>query len=234
MHISHRISENLERLVSMGGYGSGRSGGRPTVESGLTLDLSRIFKTGWLKPGATTRGVLRWTNVRTSQETASMGFEAQLGENYGSIRLNWTSTNLLSGEKRQCENSIALTTTPQPFGGRRWWFVCPRTGRHVVRLHVPPGASVFACRAAHGLAHRSQRETASDRAFSRAFALRWKLGDTGRIGGYIAKPKGMHRRTFERAMDRIDRAEAIVTTHMAAWLDPFQAERVLERAAKKE
>ena len=113
----------------MGGYGSGRSGGRPTVESGLTLNLPRLFKTGWLKPGAWTSGVLRWSIVGTGEETASMGFEARLGEGEGYIRLHWTSTNRWSGEKRQCENHITLTTSPQPFGGRRWWFVCPRTGR---------------------------------------------------------------------------------------------------------
>jgi hypothetical protein len=49
----------------MGGYGSGRSGGRPTVEDSLTLNLPRLFKTGWLKPGARTSGMLRWSVVGT-------------------------------------------------------------------------------------------------------------------------------------------------------------------------
>jgi hypothetical protein len=35
----------------MGGFGSGRSEGRPTVEDSLTHDLRRLFKTGWLKGG---------------------------------------------------------------------------------------------------------------------------------------------------------------------------------------
>lgn len=63
----------------MGGYGSGRWGGRPTVESGLTLNLPRLFKTGWLKPGAWTAGTLRWFAAGTDEETASMDFEARLG-----------------------------------------------------------------------------------------------------------------------------------------------------------
>src|SRR5262245_33915965 len=112
----------------MGGYGSGRSGGRPTVEDSLTLNLPLLFKTGWLKPGARTSGTLRWSVVGTGEETASMGFEGYLGAEEGYIRLDWTSTNRRSGEKRQCENHITLTTTPQPFGGRRWWFMCPRMG----------------------------------------------------------------------------------------------------------
>jgi hypothetical protein len=57
----------------MGGDGSGRSEGRPTVADSLSLDLPRLFKTGWLKPGARTPGTLRWSIVGTGEETASIG-----------------------------------------------------------------------------------------------------------------------------------------------------------------
>jgi hypothetical protein len=77
----------------VGGYGSWRSGGRPTVESGLTLDLQRLFKTGWLKADARILGLLRWTLVRTGEETASIGFESDLGHETGYAQLRWTSTN---------------------------------------------------------------------------------------------------------------------------------------------
>ena len=93
------------------------------------------------------------------------------------------------------------------------WFVCPRTGQLAARLHLPSGADTFACRKAYRLAYRSQRQTPCDRAISRAFSLRHKLGDDGGIGDYVTKPKGMHQRTFERAMGRIDRAEDIVDGH---------------------
>src|ERR1700730_7834802 len=102
-----------------GGYGSGRSGGRPTVEDSLSLNLPRFFMMGWLKPGAWTSGTLRWTIVGIGKETASIGFEARLGEEEGHVRLHWTSANRWSGEKRQCENRIELTTRAQPLGGRR-------------------------------------------------------------------------------------------------------------------
>ena len=45
-------------------------GGRPTVESSLTLDLQRLFKTGWLKADARILGLLQWTLVRTGEEAA--------------------------------------------------------------------------------------------------------------------------------------------------------------------
>ncbi len=36
----------------MGGYGSGRHGGRPTVEDGLTINLALMFRRGWVRDGA--------------------------------------------------------------------------------------------------------------------------------------------------------------------------------------
>jgi hypothetical protein len=96
---------------------------------------------------------LRWSIVGTGEEIASMGFEARLGEEEGYVRLHWTSTNRGSGERRQCENRITLTTRSQPFGGLRWWFVCPRTGQPAARLHLPSGAYTFACRKAYRLAY---------------------------------------------------------------------------------
>jgi hypothetical protein len=175
----------------MGGYGSGRSGGRPTVESSLTLDLQRLFKTRWLKAGARTSGLLQWTLVRTGEVTDSIGFKSDLGEQTGYVQLRWTSTNQRSGEKRQRENRITLTTSPQPFGGRRWFFICPRTGEKAQKLHLPSGADTFASRKAYRLGYRSQRESSRDRSLSRAFALRRKIGGEAGIGDYIPKPKGM-------------------------------------------
>ena len=46
----------------------------------------------------------------------------------------------LAGQRRQ---------SAQPFGGRRWWFICPRTGRRVLKLHKPSGALTFASRQAY-------------------------------------------------------------------------------------
>ena len=144
-----------------------------------------------------------------------MGFQSDLGEESGYVRLHWTSTDRRIGEARQCENRIMLTTRPQPFGGRRWFFVCPHTGENATKLHLPSGAYTFASRKAYRLGYRCQRESPRDRSLSRAFAPRGKIGGEGGIGDYILKPKGMHWRTFERAMERVNGAEEIVEAHTA-------------------
>ena len=138
----------------MGGYGSGRSGGRPTTDSGLTLTLLRdqLFR-----PGCAWGGSLVWTNTTTGERIGSISYEAHLGQESGRVRLKYTTTRL-DGERRESDYWIQLETTPQPFGGRRWWFVCPRTERRAAKLYLPTGAFTFASRQAYRLAYRSQRE----------------------------------------------------------------------------
>ncbi len=205
----------------MGGLGSGRWGGRPTVESCLTLNLSHLFKSGWLKDRACTAGTLQWSTAWIGDEIASVDFESCLGEEAGYMHLRWRSTDQRTGERRECESRVALTTRPQPFGGRRWWFICPRTGYLASRLHLPDGACNFACRAAYQLGYLWQRQTPRDRALSHAYALRQRLGNNGVIGEYFFKPKGMHWRTFERLAARIFKVEDIVQGHAARFLARF-------------
>ena len=57
----------------------------------------------------------------------------------GRLRLRYTTTTA-GGEKRDSDYPIILVTTQQPFGGRRWWFNCPRTGDLVSKLYLPNGA----------------------------------------------------------------------------------------------
>ena len=201
----------------MGGYGSGRSGGRPTVESGLTLHLYRLIRQGLLVPSQNLSGSIVWTRVSTGERTASMGYEAHMSVDSGRIRLRYTTTTY-GGEKRDSDYSIMLVTTPQPLGGRRWWFRCPRSGDLVSKLHLPNGAYTFASRRAYRLGYLCQRKSPRDRSLSRAFALREKIGGKGGIGDYIPRPKGMHTRTFEGVMEKIYGAEEIVDTHTALLL----------------
>jgi hypothetical protein len=137
---------------------------------------------------------LRWSIVGTGEEIASIGFEARLGEKDGYIRLHWTST------------SIGFPAS-EGLGPR--WQMQPLGELARVRADEPPSSAT----------ERSQRETPRDRALSGAFALRRKLGADGGIGDYVTKPKGMHWRTFERAVERIDRAEGIVARHTVLLLD---------------
>ena len=197
----------------MGGYNSGNHGGRPTVEASLALNLPKLLRDGLARPNVSRFGSLIWTNTDTGKQTASIRYEAHLEDTYGRIRLLYTSTDYWTGEKRTQDYWVNLESTPQPFGGRRWWFVCPKRGHRVAKLYLPIGAHTFASRRAYHLGYRSQRESPRDRALSQAFKLRGRLGSDDGIGEYILRPKGMHGTTFERAMIRVEAAEDIVDAH---------------------
>jgi hypothetical protein len=72
----------------MGGYGSGRSGGWLTTESGLTLNLSKLLRDGLVGPVSFRAGSIVWTNTSTGEQAGSIGYEANLGQESGRVRLN--------------------------------------------------------------------------------------------------------------------------------------------------
>jgi hypothetical protein len=217
----------------MGGFNSGRYGGRPTVEGGLTLDLYRLIRDGSFAPGGSRRGSIVWSNSATGKKAvASIGFEAELGETRGRVLLQYMTTDHWSGQKRESDYWLELTTTQQPFGGRRWWWVCPRTGQLAAKLHLPNGAVTFASRRAYRLGYRSQRESRRDRALTQAFQLRCRLGSDGRIGDYIAKPNGMRWRTYERLMARCRQYEGVTNQFLVEWLRRTTSKKAQRRSAR--
>jgi hypothetical protein len=52
--------------------------------------------------------------------------------------------------------AVDLAAVPQPFGGLRWYFVCP-CGRRCEFLYLHEGS--FRCRTCHHLAYPSQNAT---------------------------------------------------------------------------
>ena len=68
----------------MGGFGSGRYGGRPTVDGGLTLDLYKLIRDGLLRPSS---GTLTWTYVGSGERVASVPYHLTMGDQRGWMRL---------------------------------------------------------------------------------------------------------------------------------------------------
>jgi hypothetical protein len=75
-----------------------------------------------------------------------------LAQHSGTFTLAYEHPDDWTERRQQIETTIRLVAKAQPFGGQRWWFLCPRTGQRVSRLHLPPGATIFASRKAYRLA----------------------------------------------------------------------------------
>lgn len=108
--------------------------------------------------------------------------------------------------------TIQVEWSPCRFGGKRWWWVCPRTGARVTKLYLPNGGLRFWSRQAYGLAYQSTRGTWLDRAHGKAARLYRKLG--GRYQGlsseFPEKPKGMHWRTYNVLCDELNAVEQFI------------------------
>ena len=173
----------------MGGYSSGRHGGKRTTNDMHVLDIRKIARAGLLKAGCS----FSWQWTRGGEKIASIGLRTETDR----VVLNYRSRS--NGDEWQdMHYPVYLVWSGCNYGGRRAWWLCPAVGcgRRVAVLY---GGKVYACRHCHKLAYQTQREQAHDRAGSRADTIRKRLGwEAGILNLPGGKPKGMHWRTFER------------------------------------
>jgi hypothetical protein len=113
------------------------------------------------------------------------------------LRLMYQICDYWTGEPHDIDELIYLVATHPPFGGLRWWFVCPRTNRRGRMLHLPLGARRFASRGAYRLVYASQRGTAVDRAHRGQAKIKARLiGDRDprageRVGRHVHNTLGL-------------------------------------------
>jgi hypothetical protein len=210
----------------VGGFGSGRQDGRPTVESCRSLNVNRLHAAGCLSPGWS--GGWRW--ARDGEPLAWISLRAEEGRVVLSYRCRFAG-----GEWQDVEEAVRIARVPCRFGGGRPYFLCPGMaevtpcGRRVIKLY---GAGrYFLCRHCHRLAYTSQRaaplEGARRAAEDRASRLRRRFGGAKSRWPYYEdvppRPKGMWRRTYRRLRREVveaeRRAEALAWAQMAALVE---------------
>ena len=119
---------------------------------------------------------------------------------------------------------VSLLTSPQRFGGVRWWFECPRTVRRAVRLYLPRDGHQFWSRHAYGLGYASQREDRKGRAQLQAMKIYRALGGDGHwMDGPPPKPKWMRWCTYDRLATKLDNYNARFDSAWAAGAMRFLA-----------
>lgn len=192
-------------MLLMGGMGSGsyyRWDSKTTIEDGLTLNLGKLVRDRLVISGQHVSHSLVWRRVSDGEQTASIGYEANLIDPSAAwMRLHYRHND------KPLDYRIKLTTTRPHYGGLRWWFVCPANGSRVAKLHSPPGGDIFASRKAYGLVYQSQRETPMFRHLSVAQNIRVKLGGSAATcDPFPDRPKGMHWKTYWKLWRKADRA----------------------------
>jgi hypothetical protein len=158
-----------------------------------------MFKLGALRVGCLTSGGWQWT--RDGKERASVGYNANVGTDSGTLTLSYSHRDRDTGERQDVECAIRLEPLPCHYGGVRWYCRCPYTGRRALKLYKWNGIEQFCHRDAirPRPTYVSQRDGGADRIMRQRWAIRRKLRDDfSTLFDDPWKPKGVRWRTFER------------------------------------
>jgi hypothetical protein len=196
----------------MGGYASGRHGGTVTAENTASYvlnitSLRRAFQKGQCLTGSIHFDEGKFPVVITVDLTNEWNCFVELIHRTRDKR---------EGD-RLVTDRIQLTWTEPTYGGRRAWFLCPRTARRTMKLFLPNGGSHFWSRQAHDLGYACQREVRFSRLQRRAAKLNRQLGGKG-LDTWDApppKPKWMRWKTYDRKLEAWIRAADEALTEFA-------------------
>ena len=196
----------------MGGPGSGRWGGRPTVEGCGSLRLPAPRVGGLLREGG-------------AEARGGADFQADGKRLRVEIRLRWPAGGaphaLLrhrtwDGTGEAAEYRVGLERR-RAGSGWRWFWLCPITGQRHWLLVLPRGGRRFASVGGHGLGRRVQRLGRLEAAQRTVAKLRARLA--WNRWGDPKRSRGMRRATFERLVERLREAEDRVEVAHGAWVD---------------
>lgn len=165
-----------------------------------TLNISSLKRDKCLTPGQS----FDWSWWRREEKVANIGIEI---EDRYTMRLRYRSQRY-GCDPVQHDYPVVIDWTACHLGGKRPWFRCPSCHRRVAKLY---GAAMFLCRHCLRLNYPSQQSSKRDRPIDRAWQLRHRLGcGAGPFdypAKYIARPKGMHRRTFSKRIEQLTAIE---------------------------
>lgn len=205
----------------MGNWNSGRRSPTRTVEECLTISIAGLMKRGLVVDGKRGSGTLRWASNGGGRE-ARVGFTYDLTDaDDAEMRLTF-SIATSAQERLDIFQLILLKYTRPKFGGRRWWMICPISGKRVAKLHKPPAEARFAAREHWGLGYRIQRVSHANRPLERLFKLQRKCGSPQRWGGGLQRPRGMWDATYERHLQRYSELNRQVDAAVIGLLDQWR------------
>ena len=206
----------------MGGFGSGRHGAPPTAEATASFVLTIKALTPLFRGGKCLTGSLGFDDGRFPVMVT-----VDLTDEWNCfVELIHQTRDLREGD-RIVTRRVELVWTVPTYGGRRWWFLCPRTGRKVTKLFLPNGGWHFWSRQAYGLGYACQRDDRFGRLQRRAAMLNRTLGGEGWAtwSDPPPKPKWMRWRTYdrkyecwERAVEKADEEFTIRAARLLKWI----------------
>jgi hypothetical protein len=135
------------------------------------LDIRKLRRNGGLRPGNDTRAVQEWS--WGGRVVANVAVRIDLRDaDAGQMIVGF----IFDGQ--EVRQAIDIVSRPMPYGGRRYYFVCPRRGHRCEVLALVDGQ--FASRQAHRLTYQTQTATLLERLRGRRDRLWGRLRPEGR------------------------------------------------------
>ena len=180
----------------MGGWGSGRQGGRVTIGGCGSYRLA-LKDLGDLLRSPANKAV--WLSYGQNGEHR-MTVVVEARPEHGYMRLQHPSR--ASDRAEHMDYTVGLTSTAAGFGGRRWWFSCPVSRRRCAVLYLPRGARQFGSAKGYGLAYSVTRMEEHDRLWHRMEKIARRLGDRDPDPEIPPRrPKWMRTATYDRLLE---------------------------------
>lgn len=177
----------------MGNFNSGRRATTPDTDECLRLNLSELRREGAVKRFQMRRLQRSWScrGERVAEVTIVVDIDCLAPA--PCLRV----TGWAFG--RAVDQTLQIVAQSQPFGGERFYIICPITGRRCTSLIMPPGKVAFASVRGWNVPYASTRE----REVARAQRNIEKVGPRLRgMSKYTRKPtRARLTRRWERAMD---------------------------------
>ena len=172
---------------------------KPLISERLPLSIRTLRKAGLLRApdqahasAAGAKGRYSWGQVQGLEVTGGAA----------SIVLGYRLMNYGGSVGTNQEDTVSIEWRPCRMGGHQPLFICPGVawgcGQRVRTLYA--GRPRFACRKCHELAYPVQRQTQMDRLLNRPQLILRKLQAPPNWSPFTSpvRPKGMHRKTYER------------------------------------
>jgi len=179
----------------MGGYGSGRRSNRPTTDDCLRINLSNLKQRGMLQRHCMARRKQVWSQYGETIADLTLVTDVHSLEPSPCLRI----TGYAFGKVIDCV--VWLEEQPLPYGGERWFALCPRTGSRCAALVLPPGQAHFASVRGWNVSYSSQRECPIHRGHRAIDKAQKRLRG---LSKYTRKP------TRERLVDRLIERQVFV------------------------
>lgn len=171
---------------------------KKTTDDLLQLNIGWLKKHNYLKENAIINGGLTWNRKSAWGETRKIASLLYTANFIGEKRTVTLSYTYKGNEKINSEITIACSFPY--YGGKRYWFLCPKCGRKVAFLY---GDKYFWCRHCHNLSYPTQQIGYAARMFEKSR----KYQDKALIDG--CRRPWIHNTTLEKYLDKSEHYELL-------------------------